>query len=126
MILDSIKSHIQAAGVAGGETGWGLFTGFLPDTPDKSVAIFELPGGEPETLSENETLSRVEFQVRVRGAERDYQSARTKIQEIFDILHNQPVSGFIYVFAIQSGPMPLGNDRQDRPNLTQNYKTSEV
>ena len=41
---------------------------------------------------------------------------------IFKALHDQDIAGYIYVFALQSGPIPIGYDANNRPELTWNFR----
>lgn len=125
ILLDVIKDYLETATIAGGSTGWDLFKGFLPDSADKIVAIFESPGITPENDS-TDTSFYPAFQIRVRGEKFGYEIARAKVQEIRDSLHGADVAGLIYVYANQSGPTPLGNDGNDRPNFTMNFRTMEA
>ena len=125
ILLDSIHDYLVAQLIAGGVTGWSLYKGFLPDKSDQAVTIYETPGLAPE----NETLDtiyRPAFQIRVRGPVFDYEATRAKMQEVRESVHDADISGLVYVYATQSGPVPLGNDGNDRPNLTMNFRTMEA
>lgn len=124
VLLDLIYNFLVAQTVAGGVTGWELYKGFLPDN-GKAVAIFESPGLTPENDS-TDTSFYPAFQVRVRGDKFGHETARAKIQEIRDILNDANITNLVYVYANQSGPTPLGNDGNDRPNFTLNFRTMEA
>lgn len=122
-LLDDIGTHLTTAGVVGGATGWVLSKGYMPPTPDQVLAVFETPGEPPEVGKGDATVYDYPgFQVRVRGAKFGYSAARAKLQDVFDALHAREPSGYVYVYAAGSGPLPLGNDAQQRPELTQNYR----
>lgn len=125
VLLDLIHDFLETQTIAGGATGWELYKGFLPDTADKSVAIFESPGLVPENDSTNTSFYPA-FQVRVRGDAFGYEVARAKMQEIRGILNDANITNLVYVYANQSGPTPLGNDGNDRPNFTLNFRTREA
>ena len=48
------------------------------------------------------------------------------MQEIRGILNDANITNLVYVYANQSGPTPLGNDGNDRPNFTLNFRTREA
>jgi hypothetical protein len=103
-----------------------LFKGYQPHTPDKTITIYETGGPEPDQTP-GTTHDFPTFQVRGRGAEFGYEALRTKMQEVFDTLNNASISGYVYVFGVDSGPIPLGYDKEDdRPQLVWNFKTMKV
>lgn len=131
MLLDDIGDHLVAAGVVDGATGWSLFKSFLPPTPDQAVAIFETPGQPPDVLKDGDGTPSYDYpglQVRVRGSGMDYATARQKIYDIFEALHQAEPDGvsgdptIVYIYAVQSAPMPLGHDPSNRPELTWNFQ----
>jgi len=124
-LLDDVLATLDAQGVTGGATGWTAFASFLPDTTDKVVAVYETGGEAPLMAMQGANYPRPTFQVRVRGAVRDYQDTRTKAQEIYTALHRYSVNNQTF-FAVQSGPLSIGNDANDRPNLTINFRVMNV
>lgn len=122
-ILDDIGTHLTSDGVVAGATGWALGKSYMPPDPDKIVAIFETGGGAPDQTP-GTAYEFPTFQVRVRGSKFGYEAARTKIQEVVDSLNNATVSGYIYIYPVQSGPIVLRYDRDDnRPELAWNFAT---
>lgn len=130
-LLDDIGDHLVAAGVVGGATGWTLAKSFSPSTPDKVVTLFETPGQTPEILRDGDGAPSYDypgFQVRVRGTAMDYATARKKIYDIFVALHQAEPDGvsgdptIVYIYGVQSAPMPLGHDPSNRPELTWNFQ----
>lgn len=124
-LLDDIKTRLEAQSVTGGATGWTAFKGFLPDTTDKVVAIFETGGETPEMAMGGVDYPKPTFQIRIRGDIRDYAVARTKAQAAIVALHRFEVNNQT-LFAIQSAPISIGNDKSDRPNLTANFRVVNV
>lgn len=123
MILDDIATALTSAGVVGGVTGWTLAKSFLPPTPDKIIAIFEAgSSSDPETTTDHEYPS---IQIRVRGISFGYSEASSKLDAIMNVLHNQAISGLIYIFASGS-KLPLGYDGNNRPEIVQNYRTMRL
>lgn len=130
-LLDDIGNALITAGlVTTGAGDWKLMFGYLHDAPDRAVAIFEAPGGAPE---QRWAIDYPDFQIQVRGKENDYPAVRAKLQAIFDLLHagdveinttvSPPSGAFVYVYAVSSGPVPLGSDEKRRPRLAQRYRT---
>jgi len=124
-LLDDIGSALTTAGLVGGATGWTLYKSYFPDKPDQVVGLFETGGDDPD-LTEGTKYDMPSFQVRVRGQEFEYDTARTKIEAVFSTLHDATVSGYIFVFAVNSGPIPLGYDKNNRPDLSWNFQTMKA
>jgi hypothetical protein len=124
-ILDDIATHLETGSptIVGGSTGWTLFKGLMPDSPDQAVALYETGGPPPGQEKGGTRLSEPTFQVRVRAGAHDYSAARTKIQEVFAELDDATISGYIFVFPLNAGPLPLGQDTNERPHLTWNFRT---
>lgn len=132
-LLDDIEQHLVDAGVVGGSSGWTCFKGFLPNAPDKTIGLFETMGEEPEVIAEGSSepaYVKPSFQVRGRGEAFGYEALRLKMKEVFDNLHESeptPVttgaSQYIYCYAISSGPLPMGQDVNQRPQLSWNFRT---
>jgi len=126
LFLDALKNHLVAKGIT-----WPIYTGYLPPTPDQVIALFETPGDDADIVSDSSEISydKSGFQVRVRGARLDYESVRDQIHLCFVALHaNEPAttSGepvFVYVYAVGSGPLPMGLDGNERHELSWNFRT---
>lgn len=122
-LLDDIHGRLTAAGVIGGASGWTGYKSYLPDTPDKAVAIYETGGPPPETAL---AIAYPTFQCRVRGEASGYAAARAQAQAVVDALHAQAAAvgaAYVYLYAANSGVLPLGNDENDRPHLTVNFRS---
>lgn len=129
-LLADVLDHLTVAGLINGSTGWTGYAGYLPPSPDQVIAIFETPGEPPELVkdgSDEIAYDYPRFQVRGRGARHGYAALRSKLGAIFAELHGSslsPASGdpaYVLVRAVQSGPLPLGLDDNDRPGMTWNY-----
>jgi hypothetical protein len=96
----------------------------MTDDQDQTVALYET-GGYPamELLRENQ---RVTFQVRVRGARRDYATVRAQWEAIFNALQDAAETGIYlpgvaYVQAMHYGPLAFTDDKS-RVNMTMNFR----
>lgn len=128
MLLDDIAAALIAAsiGATDGVSDWMIFKGFMEDTPDRAIGLYETGGPAPE---EGMQIDYPTFQVRVRGGANDYALARTTIQAIFAALQDADIAlGAVYVFcyAVQSGPLAMGRDEKRRPHLAQNWRTMKA
>jgi hypothetical protein len=132
VLLDDVVAFLEYTGGVGDTGGWSGFKGYLPPEPDRAVAVFETPGLEPELEklgSDGVQFDRPGFQVRIRGEKHGYEAARDRMDLIFQLLHGSQIptaSGdpfYLYVHAVQSGPMPMGLDENDRPGMTWNFIT---
>jgi len=125
-ILDDIGDKLVADAVVNGATGWTLYKSYQPDSADQTVTLLETGGEEPDQ-TQGIAYTFPTFQARVRGAELQYDVARTKIQEVFDSLNNSTIAGYVYVFASESGPIPLRYDTADeRPEIVWNFRTMKA
>lgn len=96
-----------------------IFTGFLPDTPDACIVVYDTAG----RASELHGLDRPNFQIVVRDP--SYSSAATTIQNIQTLLQfttNETINGTFYlnIFNLQS-PFSEGKDDKGNSKLIQNY-----
>jgi len=122
-LLDDIGDKLIADAVVEGATGWALYKSYQPNSPDKAVTILETGGVEPDQ-TEGTAHTFPSFQTRVRGDNLGYEEARTKIQEVFDSLNNATIAGYVYIYANDSGPIPLQYDTADeRPEIVWNFST---
>ena len=125
-ILDDIGTVLSDAGLVDGASGWKLYKSYMPDSPDKAIALFESGGKIPDQTT-GTSHDFPDFQVRGRAGAFGYEILRTKMQAIFNELNDSTISGYIYVFASQSGPMPMGYGKGDnRPELSWNFTTMKV
>lgn len=122
-ILDDIGAKLEADNVVKGATGWGLGKGYMPSSPDQVITIYETGGPEPDqTDGTPHTFPTI--QIRGRGVEFGYSELRTKMQEVYDSLNNSVIAGYVYVYPVESGPTPIGFDKENnRPELTWNFRT---
>lgn len=125
MLLDLIAEFLVQMGAT--STLWPVWKSDLPDEQDQGIALFETGGYPADTLGrENEDVT---FQVRVRGTRKDYQTARFKWQEVYDLLQDaqqtagSPVllPGVTFIQAMHAGPLGWP-DAKGRPNLVANFR----
>lgn len=119
-LLDDVLSTLVTAGVVD-DSSWYGFKSYMPPTPDQSIAVFETPGEDPDQ-SDGTAYDLPGFQVRIRGEKFEYDVARTKAEAVFSALNNATISGYVYVFAATSAPLPMGYDKSDRPELSWNFR----
>lgn len=121
-ILDDIGSHLVSSGVVGGSTDWALFKSYQPDYPDKTITIFDLGGDEPDQTDGVE-YEFPEFKVQVRGESFGYSAARDKMVDVVNALNNATVSGYIFIYPLNSGVVPEEYDKADnRPEISVEFK----
>lgn len=116
-ILDDIMSKLETDLVSGGATGWASSKSFMPTAPDKVVAVFDVGGRTADQSESVHQFDDVSFQARVRAEEYDYLAAATKMDEVFASLNNTTIPGYTYIFAESVQPIPLGLDKNNRPEL---------
>ncbi len=131
-LLDEVATYLQTQAVAGlpGSTvvtasGWTLAKGYLPEAPDKVVALFETGGRANEQNAVTGLLDRPTFQVRVRSSVLAYSTARTKIEAVrtaLELVGNESLSSRYYAGILsETAPLSLGLDANKRPHLAMNF-----
>jgi len=120
-LLDDIKTHLDADATI----GTTVFLSFMPDTPDNAIAVFESNGDTPDA-SEGTKYDIIQFQILVRGPERNetssYDMARAKAAQVFTSLHNATIAGYVYVQALNAGVIPIGEDAKNRAEVSINFE----
>lgn len=127
MLLDDIADYLSSGGL--GTVGTDIYKGFMPETPNIVLTVYETGGQEPSRgmaaspgQMQNE---RPRVQVVVRCSEYDYQTARTKLNDAFRLLDgfgDRDINGVRYkwIGAIHS-PALMGRDEQGRVKLVCNF-----
>jgi len=131
LLLTDVTNFLVSEGLIGGATGWTAAQAYMPPSPDQVIAVFESGGYPPEAKRSGSTETEYDeptFQVRGRAGEFEMAALRAKMGAIYRALHDSelsPTSGdpaYVFVFAMQSGPFPLGLDENNRPGLTWNFR----
>lgn len=105
------------------QAGGNCFIDRMPDQPDHALGLFNYPGPEPDGVHGYDYPN---LQVRARGG-RDPREPQAWLAQVYDALQNLhavALPGGIWVvscYARQSGTAPLGPDRANRMEFTQNY-----
>lgn len=124
-VEEGIKDLLVAAGVGafGAQSGWGIFIGPEPTSPDTTITIREFGGAGPMPKW---LVDFPSIQTMVRGVPGGYQAAKTKAQEVLDELHSIPsqtLNGDLWNSIIAtSGPAYSGIDQKNRPKFSVNFK----
>lgn len=100
-----------------------LFIDTAPSTVDKCTTVIDAPGLSPEL---NYVYERVGLQILQRGKKFGYLDAYNTLQAIKLYLHGKndiTLSGTRYIIISAIGDiLPLGNDDNNRPLLSCNFK----
>ncbi len=124
-VEEGIKDLLVTAGVGvfGSQSGWGIFIGPEPTTPDTAITIREFGGAGPMAKF---LIDFPSIQAMVRGAPGGYQAAKSKAGDVLDELHSIPsqdLNGDRWNSIIAtSGPAYNGIDGFNRPKFTVNFK----
>lgn len=114
-----IAAYLQTQAL--GTVGTNIFYGFLPDTPDNAIAIYDT-SGRPSELHE---IDRPNFQVVVRNT--SYANAASVIESIQALLQNVTNttinSQFYASISNLQAPFSAGWDSEKRVEFKQNYVT---
>ena len=126
-LIDDIIAALATAGL--GQTtsdtaDWRLRGAYLQQGPDRSICVYAAGGKAPEP---GQPVTYPSIQIRVRGAPNDYAAVAAKEEAIFQFMQsgNAPAqfgAGYVYCYAQQSAPMPLGQDENRRPSVVRNYR----
>lgn len=125
----SLETDFKDALVAGSigvfqaTSGWSIFIGMMPGSPDTAVVVTQSGGrpSDPKWL-----LDYPNVQVRVRGAKGNWQAARQKAQDIKDLMlgrasETQPSGDRWVGINLFSDITPLGVDSNGRPEFSVNF-----
>lgn len=121
MIETDILNLLIARGLA---TTGSAYVNWFPPNPDDVVSVFAYAGGAVERTHDSSGNANPSIQVRVRSASAT--TARLKIQNIFnhlDGITNTTIGGsfVLRIEALNSGPIPLGRDENNRTEYTWNF-----
>ncbi|MCK5640806.1 MAG: hypothetical protein KAJ19_08415 [Gammaproteobacteria bacterium] len=119
-LLDDVKAQLEADAVTGGGTGWACYLSMSPENVSDVIILLETGGLETDQ-TEGAKVDPITFQAIVQGTVRGYEAARTKWTELFNSLNNVDIAGYVYMYANQAGPIPMGYDQNDRPLLSANF-----
>ncbi len=118
---EDIKDMLESSSCAIADFGTDLFIGFMPDSPDLCICLYDT-GGEPQ----EHDIETPHLMVKVRGNPGGYVEAYAKIKGIKDFLHGKggfSINGTKYVgiWSISS-ILSIGNDEKKRPRLSTNFR----
>ncbi len=121
---DGIRDLLVTAGVGtfGATSGWGIFIGSQPTSPDTSITIREYIADLPMPKF---LIDFPAVQVMIRGAPGGYQAAKAKARDVLNELHSIPsldLNGDRWnSIRALSGPGYLGSDDNNRPKFSINF-----
>lgn len=127
-LLEEIAQLLEDLGLGtlDAATGADIFLGELRDKPDLALAVARYPGGPSDAKLGYDSVN---FQVRVRGPKTDSRIAEQKAQDVYDRmvgLRNRTLPGGTWLclcIGLQSGPVWIGKDANDRHEWTVNLGT---
>lgn len=105
-------------------SGWGIYIGGEPPSPDTCITIYDTGGPAPQPRA---ALDRPDFQIRVRGAQDGYNTAWDKANDIKNYLlglaqqtvNSNLISGFI---ATSDVAFVARDEGKNRPIFTVNFR----
>lgn len=117
--LEAIADYLQTKGIATLDTN--LYIGYLPSSPDTALAIIPTAGYAPESKL---AYDKPTIQLFARGVL--FTQGYNLLEAVYNVLQSlgsKDISGihFVDITAIQSKPVTLGRDEQDRSLFSQNY-----
>ena len=130
MLLDEIAAYLEGQNV--GTRATDLFTGFMPDTPDEVVVVYENPGMPPSrSHSDSPNLEHPQIGVWARGTvDGDYAGPRQKAQDAYNalvLIRNQTLSATLYLDVMpMQQPFLLERDDNKRAIIGFNAAVTKV
>ena len=133
MILDELAAYLATTGVGYSTVGTDIFKGFLPDTPDSCLSVYEyagLPSQKAMQLGAGQAVvERPRVQITCRGTARDYSTPRSNAKTVWqrlDGLGAQDMSAITYLFVEALGsPFELMRDENERVVIACNYQVQK-
>ncbi len=135
MILDDVAQYLST-NVTALTLGVNLTKGFMPDTPNTVVTIFETGGYRPIHAFSTGTQTRLyeNPSIMVHARSTDYQTARNIAESVFtklDGLNNRALPTttgthhYVSIDAVQS-PFSIGRDSNDRFVFSVNFDVTKT
>lgn len=122
--INSIADYIQTNNL--GTKGTNLFIGFMPSNATLQTVLTEYAGTTVETLRNGIALKKSSLQVKTHGAEGDYATPRTRIQNIQNLLvaiQDQTISGLRIIRVLPLGTInALGQNDNQEFEFTANFE----
>ena len=117
-LLDALGARLATDAV--GVVGTTIFLGYMPDTPDACVAVFEGKGNGPEQMfgSSIFSIDRPSVRVMCRAARNDYPAARAlavAARASLGAIRDETISGVNLMCVMStSEPYPMRIDGKER------------
>lgn len=118
------KDMLVSAGIGtfAASSGWAIYVGQQPDSPDTCITVYDAPGESPDPRNNIDYPAPM---VRVRGAVGDYVNGYNKAEYIKKALLGKAaatVNGNRYTgIWMRGGINHLGFDDKNRPEFTLNF-----
>lgn len=128
MLVDDVMDLLTTGGA--GTKGTDIFGGDqFPDTPSTAVMVRPYGGLAPlTTFGDTQGTATLEYpRIQIETRASGYVQARAKMELCFQALQNvkqKTINGKTYqwMYALQSEPIPLGKDDQQRTRLALNFE----
>ena len=124
-LAEGMKDLLVTAGVGvfAASSGWGIYIGKGPSTPDTIISIMNVGGTNPNPKW---LVDFPSLQTMVRGAENGYQAAWTKATEVKDVLlglESTDLNGDRWDSVVMLGDIAsLGFDENNRVIFSLNWQ----
>lgn len=129
MLLDDICDYLSSGGIAG-----TIYAGFLPETPDAAMVVYE-SGGRPPSVAMTPTAGTVSMewpsvQVVCRDVAFEYAAARSRAHDVFKLMQGLPartINGTQYHWATaRQSPFLMGRDEPGRVLVACNFDIAKA
>lgn len=103
-----------------------IFETFLPDTPDRALAVYQMAGGKPQrSLGKGYAWETPKLRIVNRATTSDWATAQADARTVWDLLrvvNNQALNGTQYIIIDAVGnPQPQELDANNRPLYVQEF-----
>lgn len=124
MLLTELSARITSQSLV--NTGYTVFTGYLPPSPHLAIALYETGGtGMERFFGGSAPVDRAGLQVVVRGAPQDYATPRRQMEKLYQGLSDWTAftqSGVRYLnFVPLQSPFVFNRDETERVVFAVNF-----
>lgn len=129
MLLDDMADYLSSGGITA-----TIYTGYLPETPDAALAVYETGGRPPDVAMGNVagvvSMEWPSVQVVSRNVTDEYATARLLAHNVFKLLQGLPtrtINGTAYQWGMaRQSPFLMGRDEAGRVLVACNFDIAKA
>ena len=105
-----------------GTVGTDIFVGFMPDTPDTCIGVYEYAGMPPDVVAEEYELAGIQVKVRADAQEDAYDLAYDCLKALHMVKTTTIEGVYYYLIEALGSPNQIGRDKNARAQFTINFR----